>query len=267
MIRSAGLRREYRKGSRIGRAVGQRLVSLDANIVVCAGLNLDVAKEIPRIIRHNIQRLRNLGYFNVSVHQVDNHGRIDVVDNSAGFGAANQTPICDMPFDDWRNLDEVHNEAVMSSIAEDRPPVRGVIVMLTSLAPEGAFLGVGNYTAAKHAPVKGMVQTAAIESAAWGIRVNPVAPSYVLGPMMEQFLEASSEVKKAMLGDLPMGWLVRHGEVADAVALIASPASSYVHGHIFVVDGDATLTLSHTPFPDTRKLCATEDIESRQYCK
>ena len=36
---------------------------------------------------------------------------------------------------------------------------RGSIVMLTSLASEGTFLGVGNYIAAKHA-VKGLVQTA-----------------------------------------------------------------------------------------------------------
>ncbi|OTA98518.1 hypothetical protein M426DRAFT_69642, partial [Hypoxylon sp. CI-4A] len=192
------------------------------------------------------------------------HGRIDVFINTAGFGAANQTSIRDMSLDDWHSLDDVHNigcflltraalrvmdkqDAVLPSTANDRPPSRGAIVMLTSLASEGVFLGVGNYTAAKHA-VKGMVQTAAIENASRGIRVNAVAPSYVSGPMMDQFLEASPEVKKKMLGDLPMGRLIMPSEVADVVAFLASPASSYVNGHTLVVDGGASLSLSNAPF-------------------
>ncbi|KAI5925515.1 hypothetical protein F4810DRAFT_658977 [Camillea tinctor] len=170
-----------------------------------------------------------------------------------------------MSLADWRSLNGIHNigcflltraalrvmdrQDPVGSIrtVDDRPPSRGAIVILTSLASEGTFLGVGNYIAAKHA-VKEMVQTAAIENAARGIRVNAVAPSYVSGPMMDQFLEASPEVKNALLGDLPMGRLVNPGEVADAVAFLASPASSYLNGHTLVVDGGASLPLSNTPF-------------------
>lgn len=170
-----------------------------------------------------------------------------------------------MSLADWRSLDEVHNigcflltraalrvmykQAAVEPISAfgDRPPIRGTIVMLTSLASEGTFRGVGNYVAAKHA-VKGMVQTAAIENASRGIRVNAVAPTYVLGPMMDEFLAASPEFKKIMLGDLPMKRLVGPGEVADAVAFLASSASSYVNGHTLVVDGGASLPLSNSPF-------------------
>lgn len=170
-----------------------------------------------------------------------------------------------MSLEDWRSLDEVHNigcflltraalrvmdgqDPVMPvSTAGDRPLVRGAIVILTSVASEGTFLGVGNYITAKHA-VKGMMQTAAIENAGRGIRVNAVAPSYVSGPMMDRFLEASPEAKKALLGDLPMGRLATPREVADAVVFLASPASSYVNGHTLVVDGGASLALSNTPF-------------------
>jgi NAD(P)-dependent dehydrogenase (short-subunit alcohol dehydrogenase family) len=179
-------------------------------------------------------------------------------------GATDQTPIRDLSLADWRSLDEVHNigcflltraalrimdgqDAITPTQTPERHPIRGSIVMLTSLASEGAFLGIGNYIAAKHA-VKGMVQTAAIENARRGIRVNAVAPSYVSGPMMDQFLEASPEVKKTMLGDLPMGRLVSPDEVADAVAFLASPTSSYVNGHTLVVDGGASLVLSNSPF-------------------
>ncbi|KAI1097531.1 short-chain dehydrogenase/reductase SDR [Jackrogersella minutella] len=267
-------------GSGIGRAVAQRLTSLGADVVVCADLNLDAAKETATLCR-DIKRPGNSGYVDVATHSVDvcdetsvddlvtqvakTHGRIDVLVNTAGFGAKNYTPIRDMPLAEWRSLDDVHNIGcflltraalrVMDKqdtinpfqTADNRPSTRGSIVMLTSVASEGAFPGVGNYVTAKHA-VKGMVQTAAIENAARGIRVNAVAPAYVSGPMMDKFLEASPELRKAMIGDLPMGRLVTPGEVADAVAFLASPASSYVNGHTLVVDGGASLALSNTPF-------------------
>ncbi|PYH84785.1 NAD(P)-binding protein [Aspergillus uvarum CBS 121591] len=127
-----------------------------------------------------------------------------------------------------------------------RRPTRGSIVILTSLAAEGAFLGVGNYVAAKHA-VKGLVQTA-----------GKLPPSIISrqrdpnqhrgGPMMEQFLDQAPAVKAAMLGDLPMRRLAGPEEVADAVWFLASPAASYVNGHTLVVDGGSSLQLSNQPF-------------------
>ncbi|KAI0021212.1 short-chain dehydrogenase/reductase SDR [Xylariomycetidae sp. FL0641] len=267
-------------GSGIGRAVAQRLASLGADVLVCADINHEGAQETANLCQ-NDQNPANSGSLITAAHHVDvrdeasveslvtqvtdTYGRIDVLVNTAGFGAANQTPIRDMSLADWRSLDDMHNigcflltraalramdrqePATLTTTTDERPPSRGVIVMLTSLASEGAFLGVGNYIAAKHA-VKGMVQTAAIENASRGIRVNAVAPSYVSGPMIDQFLEASPEVRKVLLGDLPMGRLVKPGEVADAVAFLASPLSSYVNGHTLVVDGGASLALSNTPF-------------------
>ena len=87
-----------------------------------------------------------------------------------------------MPLEDYRKLDEVHNigcflclrtvlQTMLQQVPRPMPVIgrptassprhmsRGSIVILTSLASEGTFLGVGNYIAAKHA-VKGLVQTA-----------------------------------------------------------------------------------------------------------
>jgi 3-oxoacyl-[acyl-carrier protein] reductase len=122
----------------------------------------------------------------------DQHGRIDICVTTAGVSqssrdffsvlddsdqgktaAANQTPISDMSLETYRSMDEVHNigcflvvREVIRAMTSQEPvstkrqnQTRGSIVLLTSLASEGAFLGVGNYIAAKHA-VKGLVQTA-----------------------------------------------------------------------------------------------------------
>jgi NAD(P)-dependent dehydrogenase (short-subunit alcohol dehydrogenase family) len=79
-----------------------------------------------------------------------------------------------MSIDDYRAQIEVHNvggflflRTALQTLLEQEPctftgsryPTRGSIVLLTSLASEGAFIGVGNYTAAKYA-VKSLVQTA-----------------------------------------------------------------------------------------------------------
>jgi Dehydrogenases with different specificities (related to short-chain alcohol dehydrogenases) len=78
-----------------------------------------------------------------------------------------------MSLETYRSMDEVHNigcflvvrEVIRAMISQEpvltrrHNQTRGSIVVLTSLASEGAFLGVGNYSAAKHA-VKGLVQTA-----------------------------------------------------------------------------------------------------------
>ena len=87
-----------------------------------------------------------------------------------------------MPLEDYRKLDEVHNigsflclrtilQIMLQQVPRPMPVIgrptassprhmsRGSIVILTSLASEGTFLGVGVYIAAKHA-VKGLVQTA-----------------------------------------------------------------------------------------------------------
>ena len=90
----------------------------------------------------------------------------------------------------------------------------------------------------------------AIENARKGIRVNAVAPSYVSGPMMNQFLDEAPRLKNSMLGDLAMGRLVDPEEVADAVTFLASTSASYINGHTLVVDGGSSLQLANTPFSD-----------------
>ena len=90
------------------------------------------------------------------------------------FGAGIPTPLSEMTLENYRAQINVHNiggflflkhalqellKQEMKTTLGARHSGRGSIVMLTSLASEGAFLGVGNYTAAKFA-VKGLVQTA-----------------------------------------------------------------------------------------------------------
>ncbi|KGO70653.1 Glucose/ribitol dehydrogenase [Penicillium italicum] len=260
-------------GSGIGRAVAYALVTQGLTTLVCADIDISQSQETAtssyavagregyEAIAYRVD-VREEAQVHALVARVkDRYGRVDICVTTAGTPAANQTPISDMSLETYRSMDEVHNigcflivrEVIRAMITQEpvltkrRNQTRGSIVVLTSLASEGAFLGVGNYIAAKHA-VKGLVQTAALENACNGIRINAVAPSYVSGPMMDKFLDEAPAVKEAMLGDLPMRRLADPEEVADAVVFLASQAASYINGHTLVVDGGSSLQLSNQPF-------------------
>ncbi|KAI1302737.1 3-oxoacyl-reductase [Xylaria venustula] len=244
-------------GSGIGKEVARRLTYYGAKVMTaetCKNLKRPGDLGSPKTAAHGVDVRDETSVSNLVDEVARTYGRIDVLVNTAGFGAANQTPIRDMSLADWRSLDEVHNigcflltRAVLRvmdkqvlitpvSTFGDRPSIRGAIVMVTSLASEGTFWGVGNYIAAKHA-VKGM-----------GHSSQCCRPIVCFGSYGGRVFAASPEVKNVMLGDLPMKRLVGPGEVADVVAFLASSVSSYVNGHTLVVDGGASLPLSNSPF-------------------
>ncbi|OTA98194.1 hypothetical protein M426DRAFT_326175 [Hypoxylon sp. CI-4A] len=265
-------------GGTLGRVTAERLIPLGADAIVLADLYLEGAEETAKVCRNTKGPKDSVA---ISTHVVDvsdeasvdklfeyvakTHGRIDVFINASGVGPSNPLPIRDMPLSEWRLHDESHNigsflltrgalrimdkQEPVTPIAPyaSRPAYKGAIVILTSVASISAIGKSGQYIMAKHA-VKGMVETAALENAPRGIRINAVAPTYVEGRMISTYMDTDPVFKKNIIGDLPMGRLVQPAEVADAVAFLASPASSYVNGHTLVLDGGALLPMTNSPF-------------------
>ncbi|GAD91508.1 oxidoreductase, short-chain dehydrogenase/reductase family [Paecilomyces variotii No. 5] len=270
-----GSRFVFGAGSGIGRQIALTLALGGASTVVCADMNLQNAQQTadtissshadqPSDIRASAMQIdvRKEDEVENLVHVVrSQYGRIDICVDTAGVGVLKQTPISSMSQDEYRDMDEVHNigsfliiRAMLKAMLQQelrgigRSSSRGSIVILTSLASEGVYIGVGDYSSAKRS-VKGLVQTAAIENARKGIRINAAAPSYVSGPMINKFFDGAPEAKEAMLGDLAMGRLAEPEEVADAVVFLASSAASYINGHTLVIDG-ANLQPGCDPEPE-----------------
>ncbi|KAF2660920.1 NAD(P)-binding protein [Lophiostoma macrostomum CBS 122681] len=265
-------------GSGIGRAVALSFASRGVISMICIDLSLENAKKtVEDVIAMRKESKKELRCIAMtvdvrseedlaSVFARSQHfaGRLDVCVNTAGFETSGLVEIRNMTLEEYRSQVEVHNiggflflKTALRTLLEQSPqkapgglhPSRGAIVMLTSLASEGGFLGIGNYTAAKFA-VKGLVQTAALENARKGIRINAVAPSYVRGPMMESILEQMPALKTQILGDLAMGRLAEPDEVANVVAFLGSSQSSYINGHTLVVDGGSSLQLANAAFTE-----------------
>ena len=93
--------------------------------------------------------------------------------------------------------------------------------------------------AASKAGVNGLTKTLAIEFAAFGARVNAVAPGPVETPMTAT-ARADPARRRALVDAVPLARFGQAEEVARAALYLAAPASSYITGHILVVDGGVT---------------------------
>jgi gluconate 5-dehydrogenase len=113
----------------------------------------------------------------------------------------------------------------------------GSIVAVASVAGLVGLPGAAAYTAAK-AGVGGLVKSLAAEWAQAGIRVNAVAPGFVVRD--DDPLAARPERLAEIEGRTPLGRRGTPREAALAILFLASPAASFVTGATLAVDGGYT---------------------------
>jgi 2-deoxy-D-gluconate 3-dehydrogenase len=79
----------------------------------------------------------------------------------------------------------------------------------------------------------------ALELAEFGIRVNAVAPTFVMTPLSRPTLERP-DMRDRFLSRIPLGRFGRPHDVVGAVAYLAGPMAALVTGHTLLVDGGWT---------------------------
>ena len=166
-------------------------------------------------------------------------GKLDILVNNAGILMIKA--IADTTEADFRRVLDVNALGVFLGIREAAPAIKraggGAIVNLSSVEGLGGNKYVIAYCASKFA-VRGMTKSAALELAVDGIRVNSVHPGGIDTPMVRAFAPKDEHV--ASVGkQVPLKRTGTPEEVAEAVAWLASDASSYVTGAELAVDGGA----------------------------
>jgi NAD(P)-dependent dehydrogenase (short-subunit alcohol dehydrogenase family) len=168
-------------------------------------------------------------------------GDATVLVNAAG---TNRTgPAAEYALDDWDALFAVNVRATFVACQAFGAALLargacGSIVNLSSQMGAVGYPGRVAYCATKHA-VEGMTKALGVEWAPHGIRVNAVAPTFVLTPLTKPMFddpEFSAEVHRR----LPTGELATIEQVADAVRYLACDASGSVTGSVLRVDGGWT---------------------------
>jgi 3-oxoacyl-[acyl-carrier protein] reductase len=109
----------------------------------------------------------------------------------------------------------------------------GSIVNVTSVIGEMGNAGQANYAASK-AGVEGFAKSIAKEVASRNVRVNCVAPGFIVTEMTSVL---SDEQKTAILEKVPLAKLGDVDDVAAAVAFLLSDEAKYITGHTLSVNG------------------------------
>ena len=113
----------------------------------------------------------------------------------------------------------------------------GRIINVASVSGLMGNPGQVNYSASK-AGVIGLTRTVARELASRNITVNAVAPGFIATDMTAALGE---EILKKVREEIPLGRLGEPQDVADAVLFLASPAASFITGHVLTIDGGLTV--------------------------
>jgi NAD(P)-dependent dehydrogenase (short-subunit alcohol dehydrogenase family) len=111
----------------------------------------------------------------------------------------------------------------------------GIIVNNASVAGLVALPMQAAYSAAKHGVV-GLTKVAAVEGAAFGVRVNAICPGAVQTPILSH-LEQAGISQAALAAMSPQNRIADPREIAEAVAWLLSDASSFITGAAIPVDG------------------------------
>jgi NAD(P)-dependent dehydrogenase (short-subunit alcohol dehydrogenase family) len=165
-------------------------------------------------------------------------------------GVSRMATLADTTADDWHAQMAVNAFGVFNCLRALAPRMRpgGSIVVISSMAGIAGAPLLSAYSASKFAAI-GLVQSAALELAPAGIRVNAVCPMYVRTPMQERELvwEAKlrrmepEEVMRGYVAGTPLGRVAEPEEVADVVAFLVGEQSRYMTGSNVTVSGGAHL--------------------------
>ena len=230
-------------GSGIGLASARRLAAEGAQVVAvdvdeAAGKTaaaetggLFIAADVA--VEDDVQRM----YQDVA----SRYGRIDVAFHNAGISPPEDDSILSTSLDAWRRVQDVNLTSVYLCCKYVIPYMqrqgKGSIINTASfVAVLGAATSQISYTASKGG-VLSMSRELGVQFAREGIRVNALCPGPVNTPLLRELFAKDPERAARRLVHVPIGRFAEPGEIAAAVAFLASDDASFITASSFLVDG------------------------------
>lgn len=170
------------------------------------------------------------------------HGRIDVLVNVAG-GSLHRHLVDDFSLPHWRAVIDVNLTSTFLCCRAVTKLMKiqksGAIVNISSDIGFSGDAGRSAYAAAK-AGILGLTRSLALELAAFGVRVNAVAPGRIATPRVRaSYSDAEWE---AAAKSIPLGHAGAAEDVAEAIAYLAGDAAKHVTGQTIHVNGGRIMT-------------------------
>ncbi len=231
-------------GSGIGRCTAHELASLGAHVVLI-GRNLDklqdVAGEIVsdggRASFHACDIRQEDAVRTVVTAIVGAHGRIDALVNNAGGQYI--TPLEHISAKGWQAVIDTNltggflfaRECYVQSMQAQGGAIVNIVADMW-----GSMPGMGHSGAARAGMVN-FTETAALEWARSGVRVNAVAPGYIASHGMDHYPPEAGPMLREMRETVPAGRFGNEAETSAAIVFLLSPAASFISGSVLRVDG------------------------------
>ena len=219
----------------IGQGIALGLAGAGAH-VICAGIS--PATETLAKLGTNDEILVNLIKEPGALREVFAGRQIDILVNNAGIIRRNDT--VDFSEADWDDVININLKSVFltcqafakAAIGAGRG---GKIINIASMLSFQGGIRVPSYTASKSG-VAGLTKLMANEWADKGLNVNAIAPGYIATDNTAQ-LRADADRSAEILARIPAGRWGTPEDIAGTAVFLASPASDYVNGAIYNVDG------------------------------
>jgi NAD(P)-dependent dehydrogenase (short-subunit alcohol dehydrogenase family) len=165
-------------------------------------------------------------------------GQIDILVNNAGINM--KKIIEEVTDDDFQKVITTNLTAVFVMSREVVKQMvkqkSGSIINISSMAAQYGLPKVIAYSASKTA-VDGMTRAMAVELGSKGIRVNAIAPGFIITDMTDKALNSDPERKAKVFDRTPMGYMGQPSDIGDAALFLASDAAKYITGVVLPVDG------------------------------
>jgi NAD(P)-dependent dehydrogenase (short-subunit alcohol dehydrogenase family) len=233
--------------SGIGKACAIAAAKEGANVVV-ADLKSDVATKTMKEIKQENSKALFIEC-DVSVYKqvecaiqkvISTFSSVDVALNNAGIGGeANK--VGNMSEEAWIKVINVNLNGVFNCMNHELKQMskqkKGVIVNMSSILGKVGFANSSHYVAAKHGII-GLTQSASLEYATEGIRINAICPGFIETPLLTSAgITENSDIQKYIIGLHPMKRLGKSEEIAEGFIFLASDDSSFMTGTTLEIDG------------------------------
>ena len=173
-------------------------------------------------------------------HMADIFKSVDVALNNAGIGGeANK--VGDLSEEAWLKVININLNGIFNCMNQELKQMskqkNGVIVNMSSILGKVGFATSAHYVAAKHGII-GLTQSAALEYATEGIRINSICPGFIETPLLSKAgISDNSDLHKYIIGLHPMKRLGKSEEIASGFIFLASDDSSFMTGTTLEIDG------------------------------
>ena len=235
-------------GKGLGRACAIALAESGANLIIISRTKKDldeVSRKIKKLKSKCKSYVCDVTNFKEIKEIINKQSKIDILINNAGNNIPEhftKVKTQNMEYLVKINTVATFNLAQLCALkmikSKNRKKIGGAIVNMSSQMGHvgGPIRSVYNMN---KWGIEGLTRGMAIDLAKYNIRVNAVAPTFVVTPMTKKFLK-NKKFMRETLNNIPLGRFAELSEIASTVVFLASDAASMIHGTSILVDGGWT---------------------------